>query len=82
MVGCPLGHRDRVASGKSGHGPRPDLLRPLSVALSADRRADKLRLSDIEPGLSARGRRGADLRPGFKLGKSPAPAMGYRNTKT
>ncbi|WP_271583262.1 hypothetical protein [Bradyrhizobium sp. CCBAU 45389] len=50
-----------------------------SVALSADRWADDVRLSDIESRFICRvcGRRGADVRPDFKSGKPPL-AMGNR----
>jgi hypothetical protein len=51
-----------------------------SVALSANRWPDDVRLSDIEPRFTctARGRRGADVRPDFHWNKSPTAAMGYR----
>ncbi|WFU21142.1 hypothetical protein QA649_23800 [Bradyrhizobium sp. CB1717] len=50
-----------------------------SIALSADRWADDLRLSDIESRFICRscGRRGADVRPDFKSGRRPL-GMGYR----
>jgi hypothetical protein len=53
-----------------------------SVALSADRWPDDVRLSDIEPRFVCRasGKRDADVRPDFNWNKPPAPAMGYRNT--
>jgi hypothetical protein len=43
-----------------------------SVALSADRRPDEVRLSDIEPRFTctACGRRGADIRPDFHWNKA------------
>jgi hypothetical protein len=52
-----------------------------SVALSAERWPDNLRLSDIEPRFvcGSCGRRGADVRPDFNWKGAPAPAMGYRN---
>ncbi|TPQ38873.1 hypothetical protein C2U70_08240 [Bradyrhizobium guangdongense] len=52
-----------------------------SVALSADRWADDVRLSDIEPRFvcSACGKRGAEVRPDFNWGKPIVSAMGYRN---
>jgi hypothetical protein len=51
-----------------------------SVALSADRWPDELRLSDIEPRFvcQACGRRGAEVRPDFNWNKLPTAAMGYR----
>jgi hypothetical protein len=51
-----------------------------SVAISADRWLDEVRLSDIEPRFTctACGRRGADVRPDFHWNKPPMPAMGYR----
>jgi len=54
-----------------------------SVAMNADRWADDLRLSDIEPRLvcEACGKRGAEVRPEFNWSKPTAPAMGYRNAK-
>ncbi|MBR0828181.1 hypothetical protein JQ596_21835 [Bradyrhizobium manausense] len=54
-----------------------------SVALSADRWADDLRLSDIEPRFvcTVCGKHGAEVRPDFHWNKPPEPAMGYRNTK-
>jgi hypothetical protein len=53
-----------------------------SVALSADRWPDDLRLSDIEPRFtcSACGRRGADVRPNFNWNvEGPIGGMGYRD---
>jgi hypothetical protein len=49
-----------------------------SVALSADRWSDDLRLSDVEPQFvcGACGKRGADVRPDFNWGKPPVRAMG------
>lgn len=54
-----------------------------SMALSADRWADHVRLSDIEPRFvcSACGKRGAEVRPDFNWARPPEPAMGYRNTR-
>jgi hypothetical protein len=51
-----------------------------SVALSADRWPDELRLSDLELRLVCRacGRRGADIRPDFNWNK-PAPALEERH---
>jgi hypothetical protein len=54
-----------------------------SVALSADRWPDEVRLSDIEPRFTctACGRRGADVRPDFNWNRPVTPSMGYRNTR-
>jgi hypothetical protein len=54
-----------------------------SVALSADRWSDELRLSDSEPRFvcAACGKRGAEVRPDFNGNRSTVPAMGYRNTE-
>jgi hypothetical protein len=54
-----------------------------SVAMNADRWADDVQLSDIEPRFvcAACGKRGADVRPDFNWGRSIAPAMGCRNTE-
>ncbi|MDA9503467.1 hypothetical protein XI09_01140 [Bradyrhizobium sp. CCBAU 11386] len=52
-----------------------------SIALSADRWADDVRLSDIEPRFvcGACGRRGADVRPDFNWKAiGPIGGMGYR----
>jgi hypothetical protein len=51
-----------------------------SIAVSADRGPDDLRLSDIEDRFtcSACGKRGADVRPDFNWNKTPVRAMGYR----
>ena len=52
-----------------------------SIALSADRWPDDLRLSDIAPRFvcGACGRRGADVRPDFNWNaKGPIGGMGYR----
>jgi hypothetical protein len=52
-----------------------------SIALSANRWPDDLRLSDIEPRFicSACGRRGAEVRPDFNgNAKGPIGGMGYR----
>ena len=53
-----------------------------SLALSADRWPDELRLSDVEPRFvcGACGRRGGEIRPDFDWGKAPVASMGYRNT--
>jgi hypothetical protein len=50
-----------------------------SIAVSADRWPDDLRLSDIEPHFicGACGKRGADVRPDFNWSKTPAVGMGY-----
>ena len=47
---------------------------------SADRWADDIRLSDIEPRFvcAACGQRGAEVRPDFNWNRSTVPAMGYR----
>jgi hypothetical protein len=52
-----------------------------SVALSADRSPDEMRLSDIEPRFvcAACGKRGAEVRLDFNCGRPLAPAMGYQN---
>ena len=51
-----------------------------SSALSADRWADDLRLSDIEPRFvcKACGKRGADVRPDFNWKGTPKNMMGFR----
>jgi len=52
-----------------------------SIAISADRWPDDVRLSDIEPLFvcKACGERGADVRPDFSSSRQqPAAAMGYR----
>ena len=51
-----------------------------SLAISADRWPDDLRLSDLEPSFVCRacGKRGADVRPDFNWNKLPNGAMGYR----
>lgn len=51
-----------------------------SIATSADRWSDDIRLSDLEPRFvcKACGKRGADVRPDFDWRGPPAPAMGYR----
>jgi hypothetical protein len=53
-----------------------------SVALSADRWPDEMRLSDIEPRFvcAACGKRGAEVRLDLNWGRPLAPAMGYQNT--
>jgi hypothetical protein len=45
-----------------------------SIAISADRWSDDVRLSDLEPRFvcEACGKRGADVRPDFAIGKKPA----------
>ncbi|MEK9285712.1 hypothetical protein MTX25_11070 [Bradyrhizobium sp. ISRA432] len=51
-----------------------------SVALSADRWSDDVRLSDLESRFicQACGRRGAEVRPDFDWNTPTVPAMGYR----
>jgi hypothetical protein len=51
-----------------------------SSAISANRRPDDIRLSDIEPRFTCQacGRKGADVRPDFHWNGKPVPAMGYR----
>jgi hypothetical protein len=51
-----------------------------SIAISAERWADDIRLSDIEPQFvcSACGKRGADVRPDFNWKGAPKAMMGYR----
>jgi hypothetical protein len=51
-----------------------------SVALSADRWPDDLRLSDIEPRFvcAACGKRDADVRADFNWNRPAVPAIGYR----
>ena len=51
-----------------------------SIAVSGDRRADDLRLSDIEPRFTctACGKRGADIRPDFNWKRKPVAMLGYR----
>jgi hypothetical protein len=51
-----------------------------SIAISADRWPDHVRLSDLEPRFvcKACGKRGADVRPNFSWNKPPVAAMGYR----
>ena len=51
-----------------------------SIAISADRWPDGLRLSDIEPRFvcKACGKRGADVRPDFNWNKKPVVAMDAR----
>lgn len=51
-----------------------------SVSLSAERWADALRLSDIEPQFvcKACGKRGRDVRPDFDWDKMPSNGMCYR----
>ncbi|WP_044542211.1 hypothetical protein [Bradyrhizobium sp. LTSP885] len=52
-----------------------------SISIMADRFADEVRLSDLEPRLlcSACGNRGADVRPSFNWHpKGPIGGMGYR----
>jgi hypothetical protein len=53
-----------------------------SIAISADRWPDEMRLSDVEPRFtcSACGRRGADVRPNFNWNvEGPIGGMGYRD---
>jgi hypothetical protein len=47
-----------------------------SVALSADRWPDQMRLSDAR--CRACGKRGADVRPDFNWDRKPIAAIGYR----
>ncbi len=51
-----------------------------SIAIRADKWADDVRLSDLEPRFlcQACGKRGADIRPDFHWNKPPVAAMGYR----
>ena len=51
-----------------------------SLAISADRWPDDLRLSDIEPRFTCKacGHRGADVRPDFNWNSRPVGGMGYR----
>ena len=51
-----------------------------SLAISADRWPDDLRLSDIEPSFVCRacGQRGADVRPDFNWNRTTVGGMGYR----
>jgi hypothetical protein len=51
-----------------------------SIAVSADRWPDDLRLSDIEPRFvcEACGKRGADVRPDFNWKGAPKKMMGFR----
>ena len=51
-----------------------------SIAISADRWPDDVRLSEIEPLFvcQACGKRGADVRPDFNWNKQPVGMMGYR----
>jgi len=51
-----------------------------SIAISADRWPDDLRLSDIEARFVCRacGKRGADVRTDFNWNKTPGGVMGYR----
>jgi hypothetical protein len=51
-----------------------------SIAIMADRWADDVRLSDIEPRFVCRvcGKRGADVRPDFHWKGPPVAMMGYR----
>jgi hypothetical protein len=51
-----------------------------SIAISADRWPDDLRLSDLEALFvcKACGKHGADVRPDFHWDKKPVAAMGYR----
>ncbi|WP_247333773.1 MULTISPECIES: hypothetical protein [unclassified Bradyrhizobium] len=50
------------------------------VALDADRWADEVRLSDIEPRFVCQGcgSRGADVRPDFERGNSRLAILGHR----
>jgi hypothetical protein len=51
-----------------------------SIAISADRWLDDVRLSDIELLFTCKacGRRGGDVRPNSHWNKPPVAAMGYR----
>jgi hypothetical protein len=51
-----------------------------SLELSAERWADEVRLSNIEPHFvcAACGKRGADVRPNFNWDKRPTGGMSYR----
>ena len=51
-----------------------------STAISGDRWADEVRLSDIETGFvcQACGKRGADVRPDFNWNRKPRPMLGYQ----
>ena len=51
-----------------------------TIALVADRWADDVRLSDVEPRFvcTACGKRGADVRPDFNWKAKPISMMGYR----
>src|ERR1700737_3697419 len=52
-----------------------------SIAISADRCPDEVRLSDLEAGFACKacGRRGADVRPSFNWSaRGPVGGMGYR----
>jgi hypothetical protein len=51
-----------------------------SIAISGDRWADEVRLSDLEAGFvcSVCGYRGADVRPDFNWNKPEVAMMGYR----
>ena len=51
-----------------------------SIAVSADKWPDDVRLSDLEPWFvcKACGKRGADVRPDFNWNKAAVGGMGYR----
>jgi hypothetical protein len=51
-----------------------------SIAISADKWPDDMRLSDLEPRFicKACGKRGADVRPDFNWNKQPVAMMGFR----
>jgi hypothetical protein len=51
-----------------------------SIAISADRWPDDVRLSDLEARFVCRGcgKRGADVRPDFHWSNPPVAAMAYR----
>jgi hypothetical protein len=51
-----------------------------SIAISAGRWPDHVRLSDLEPRFTCRacGKRGADIRPDFNWNAMPVQMMGYR----
>lgn len=67
-------------AGRIGRLPQePEYHCSHSIAVMADRWADDLRPSDIEPRLVCNvcGHRGADVRPDFNCNEQPVGAMGY-----